>query len=556
MIFTKDKQKKMNNKPIFVRIRKSKTVKLILAFAAINLLVEMAFPTVAMALTSGAASPEFASFEPVATTDMVNDFTGDFTYTLPVLSVPGPDGGGYSMSLSYHSGVSSEEEASWVGFGWTLNPGAINRQKRGFADEYNGAKVTRYNKTKPNWTQLASFDFNMEYSSADSKRDTTLNVQGEKVKQLFLTKNATTAQNGFGSGEAGVSLSKSIRYNNYSGFNIVNGFGISTKGMASLNMNRSAGETTLGFSVNPLSFFQKLQQKLTMKRKIELEKLTKTIKNKNGREFKFSAHLKNNVNIPTTYTARSYTAPAVPYSVAKTQGRAYNFSTSFQINPAGPIGFQAGIRGSMNYQIPYPALPLNVYGYMYSPNWTGDNILTDYQLEKPSTFNKHDRNLGIPFNNADLFAATGNGVIGGFQFHHNTVGHFKAPTVTNEQKILQTGVEFGVGQTIQVGFDFGLGFQKTEVKDWNPENSTDERDFSTYNVGHFRFNGDMGGEIDYSSSDGILTASVGGDFFGGNLNLGNFNNPHDQDNPNRNKLDDAKKGESSYIKPIEEAASF
>jgi hypothetical protein len=100
---------------------------------------------------------------------MVNDFSGDFTYNIPVLSIPGPDGGGYSMSLAYHSGVSSEEEASWVGFGWTLNPGAINRNKRGYPDEYMDADIVNYNKTKPSWTQNSKFDFNLEPVSQDKK---------------------------------------------------------------------------------------------------------------------------------------------------------------------------------------------------------------------------------------------------------------------------------------------------------------------------------------------------------------------------------------------------
>ena len=72
--------------------------------------LEIIVPTAAYALTSGPASPEFSSFEPVTTTNMVNTFTGDFTYNLPVLQIPGPDGGGYAMSLAYHSGANSEEE--------------------------------------------------------------------------------------------------------------------------------------------------------------------------------------------------------------------------------------------------------------------------------------------------------------------------------------------------------------------------------------------------------------------------------------------------------------
>jgi hypothetical protein len=78
-------------------------------------------PTVSYALTSGPTVPEATSFEPVDTTDMVNLQTGDFTYNIPLMEVPGPEGG-YPLSLSYHAGIQTNEEASWVGLGWTLNP--------------------------------------------------------------------------------------------------------------------------------------------------------------------------------------------------------------------------------------------------------------------------------------------------------------------------------------------------------------------------------------------------------------------------------------------------
>jgi len=95
-------------------------------------------PTAAWALTAGPASPEFSSFEPIDTTDMVNLQTGDFTYNIPLLEVPGPEGG-YPLSLSYHAGISPDLEASWVGLGWTLNPGAINRMVNVYPDDFNGS---------------------------------------------------------------------------------------------------------------------------------------------------------------------------------------------------------------------------------------------------------------------------------------------------------------------------------------------------------------------------------------------------------------------------------
>ncbi len=95
-------------------------------------------PTIAWALTAGPTAPEFSSFEPVDTTDMVNLSTGDFTYSIPLLEVPGPEGG-YPLALSYHAGIGPDEESSWVGLGWSLNPGALNRYVNGLPDDMNGS---------------------------------------------------------------------------------------------------------------------------------------------------------------------------------------------------------------------------------------------------------------------------------------------------------------------------------------------------------------------------------------------------------------------------------
>ena len=86
----------------------------------------------------GPNAPEAASFEPVDATDMVNLNTGDFTYVLPLLNVPSPEGG-YPIALAYHAGIAMDQEASWVGLGWNLNPGAINRSISGYADDWKDA---------------------------------------------------------------------------------------------------------------------------------------------------------------------------------------------------------------------------------------------------------------------------------------------------------------------------------------------------------------------------------------------------------------------------------
>jgi hypothetical protein len=100
-------------------------------------------PSMAYALTSGPTQPEATNFEPIDTTDMVSLQTGDFTYNVPLLEVPGPEGG-YPLALSYHAGIQPNVDASWVGLGWSLNPGAIDRDVNGYPDDWYAPSTTSH----------------------------------------------------------------------------------------------------------------------------------------------------------------------------------------------------------------------------------------------------------------------------------------------------------------------------------------------------------------------------------------------------------------------------
>ena len=95
--------------------------------------------------TDGPGQPEMRGFTPVGASDMVDLFTGDFSYNIPLLDV-----GGYPVNISYSGNVSMEQEASWVGLGWNINPGSISRSSRGIPDDFNGEdKIVATNRMKP-----------------------------------------------------------------------------------------------------------------------------------------------------------------------------------------------------------------------------------------------------------------------------------------------------------------------------------------------------------------------------------------------------------------------
>ena len=96
----------------------------------------------------GPGQPEMASFQSVNNSDMVDLFSGDFSYNVPLMDV-----GGYPLNIHYTGGISMEQEASWVGLGWNLNPGAITRNMRGVPDDFNGKDtITKFQSMKDNNT--------------------------------------------------------------------------------------------------------------------------------------------------------------------------------------------------------------------------------------------------------------------------------------------------------------------------------------------------------------------------------------------------------------------
>jgi hypothetical protein len=143
-------------------------------FFLLETLTTLVAPSVSLAMM-GPGQPEFTSYESGASPDLVNLTTGDFTYNIPVLDVPGPDRN-FSLPLTYRAGIKLEQEASWVGLGWSMNAGAIARSLNGYPDDANGElmrstynqKITRgWNGGVPSVLELA-WDVNTGHSGSAS----------------------------------------------------------------------------------------------------------------------------------------------------------------------------------------------------------------------------------------------------------------------------------------------------------------------------------------------------------------------------------------------------
>ncbi|MDB5272083.1 MAG: hypothetical protein JWO58_450 [Chitinophagaceae bacterium] len=452
-------------------------------FIATILLMEALFPVTAYALTAGPGSPEFSTFTPVATSDMVNVFTGDLNYNLPVVEIPGSDGGGYALSLSYNSGVSSEEEASWVGFGWNLNPGSINRNLRGFPDDYKGSRVDFFNKTRPNYSITANQQIGIEV---------------------------------FGQDQANIGLSATVvtRVNNNQGYYISKGFGFNVLGLG-LNMSTDPNGTTFSYDINAAKLLKTLSGK--NKKSADNDKKTKGDKDNNKtskEEWKKQSGAKVNSQLSTQNAIAGYANSLgssyglFTYSEA-VRGAALTEYAGFAFNNAGisttinvyvPIGIHTVTNNSsFNLQYNKYRSEKTASGYMYNTN-TDDH--RDYYVEKDIAFSPRTYFMGVPFNNSDVFNVSGEGVGGGFKYFPNNIGSFTPAPVESKTSIYQVGVEFMISDNVGVGVEFGVGIERNTVSEWLGVGSNFGPD-----GGFFRFNNDMGGEATYSTT-GIDAAAM------------------------------------------------
>lgn len=444
-------------------------------FLALTHFVFLIEPTAAWALTSGPAQPEFTSFEPVVTTDMVNEFSGDFTYNLPVLNIPGPDGSGYALSLSYHSGATPEEEASWVGSGWTLNPGAINRQMVGVPDDWKGEQMTYYNQARENTTVSVSGSLHPEGVSWDVP----------------------------------VAVDGTIRYNNYVGFGYSVGAGLMfCKGIVSLGFHLNDGNGSFSLAINPAAALSKRSEELDNEMKVlrtelknakpnsEQKKTIQVALKKKEGEVRRNVLAKRSMPSASAYGIHEMTAGTFPMNGQNMVGSSWTLGVGFNATVLPiELGIQGNIAGTMANQKNWPySSSLDTYGYLYQNEAQDGHDVMDYHTDNATTYSKRDKHLPQSYNDVDLFVATGEGVVGSLRLNADHPSSFRPSETNGETSMNQLGVELNAGLSLGMSFDaFTVGAQDMHQGSWNngyADNSprSDEPYF-------FRMAGDKGGYV-------------------------------------------------------------
>lgn len=487
---------------MIIKLRKSKTLKAVSIFMAVNLFFDLVAPMGAFALTGGPAQPEFSSFTPVGTSDMVDLSSGDMNYNIPLVDV-----GGYPLNIAYSSGVGMDEEASWVGLGWNLSVGQINRNVRGIPDDFKGDEIRYENYVKPNITAGASFKF-------------TPAAVGFELNAGKLVEG--------GAGESGnVTLGVSAMYNNYTGFSIKPSIGVQLDlgKNASVGFNAESGPDGLSVSPN-LSIHAETKKKDNINNKLGINAGT-SFNSRRG-----LSHMTMGVSRQKLYhnEKAKHESQKVKTLSSQSLGSSISFADqlytpsrrvgmvtgSFTVNAAlGAEVFGGEGQGQitaygtvMKVKESEKSKLVNAYGYNHT-DLANEYSILDFNREKDGAFSVNSTNLPLTNYTYDIYSVQGQGVSGMYRPFRNQVGYVYDARVEDGSTSGTFGFEAGTGNAFHAGIDIEVVNVKSHSGVWKDRNHAINhmKESYAYNPDyekvHFKNVGDLSADRDPDVFDKI-----------------------------------------------------
>ncbi len=444
-----------------------KSIATLLAF---TILSEALLPLTAFALTGGPSQPEVQSFEPVGTSEMVDLFSGDFNYNIPLLDV-----GGYPINISYHSGISTDQEASWVGLGWNINPGVINRNMRGLPDDFKGDPVTKEFNVKPNQTYGGSLGVGFQVFGKEFDKNNKMISSNDTNS---IVERATSLK---------ISVNFGMYYNNYKGvgyeFSIIPSFAGSIKGLGSMTAGLGlSANTQSGIDISPsLSFsrnnslktnasvaagfnsregVKELNLGLDITKKKSLGKVITNYKGEDIQKMSISGTV--NLGSSISFAGRVYTpSVSMPYTSSGVSG---SFTLGSELIGGHPNGSIKGYYSEQKLATNSQTNPS--YGFFYDTDRTEDG-LPDLNREKDGNYSVEQTYLPIPQHTYDIYSVSGQGIGGIFKPTRGNIPVVSdQKTGTNGNNTSISG-EFGIGNISHLGIDAISFWTSTENGGWS-----------------------------------------------------------------------------------------
>ncbi len=444
--------------------------KSIAVFLSVIILTDTLLPITAVALTGGPSQPEVQSFEPVGTSEMVDLFTGDFNYNIPLLDV-----GGYPINISYHSGISTDQEASWVGLGWNINPGVINRNMRGLPDDFKGDPIVKEFNVKPNETYGGSLGAGIQLFGKEIKSSGNSN-EIDSFYSMRLSMNFGVNYNNYKGVGYEFSLSPSFSGGNKGMGEMTAGLGLSANSQSGIDISpnisyantisktKATASISSGFNsregVKELNFGISAEQ-----RKMFKASSSRNNENSDKKKEKFLS-IKGSVNLGSSvsFSGRTYT-PSVSMPFISS-GVAGSFTIGYELLGMHP---NYNIKGYYSKQ----SLAVNTitnpsYGFFYD-RYRGEDGIADINREKEGAYSVEQSYLPIPQHTYDVYSVSGQGIGGVFKPTKSNISVLSDQESGTSGKNFSISGEVGIGNINHFGYDANSFWTKTENGSWSGE---------------------------------------------------------------------------------------
>ncbi len=411
---------------MFLRIAKHQRI--IASFLLFNFLT-LFVPVQSKALSSGPAQPETQQFAPAGMDDMVDPFTGDFSYNIPLMDV-----GGYPINLNYAAGITPDAEASWTGLGWNLNVGAITRSVRGLPDDFSGDEMQTDFNIKPNETYGAKVNLGLSFFGAKAPFNVGLSVDGNifynNYNGMGLSVGVNPSISAAKSSKSNytANLGVSLEAGSETGTDITPTLGISPR--ESKNSTEQGLSASIGFPFNTREGLKGMTLSAGYRPK------------QNGNNYSLSAF--------QGFSTPTYT-PTIQQSHTNTS---FSLGASFQLalppTEAGNIGFTGYYSGQF---LKSTSTKSPAYGYMYSGVSNSETKVYDMNREKDGTYHKkYTINLPVTNYTYDIFQVSGQGVGGSYRLYRGDFGNVSDPAATDISVDPSFSMSFGTsGETTNIG---------------------------------------------------------------------------------------------------------
>jgi hypothetical protein len=494
------------------QIRESKLSKIVAYYLMIMMFLQLTQPMQIYALTSGPTQPEFNAFTPIGTSDMVDLASGDFNYNIPIMDV-----GGYPINLAYNSGVTMDQEASWVGLGWNLNVGEITRQVRGLPDDFRGDEMTYENNLRENRTVGMNLGFNGAVVGADALRlGVGLGVESNNYEGISFKPSYGIGFSFNNNVSVGMDFSSSLD----------GGATVSPRVGISLSSEDKKGTTTslsssISLGLNSRKGVENLNVSASVSQKGDI---TETANRKD---------IESGAEASGTGTSGSISFNNLSYTPSKRIGfnnKNFSFNAALGGEVFGVEG-QVQVTGYGSYQNiadEYRNRKEKAYGYENTEyKKTNESGILDFNRENEKTITQNTLALPVTNYTYDTYNIDGQGISGMFRPYRSKVSSVYNDEVVDLGESDNFGVEAGLGNLFHASGDYktapstsstGGWFENNSVLPYFNEQSTDKKTL-TYEPITFKMVGGMVVDPETIYNDKIFeTKALRVDITGNNKN--------------------------------------